>query len=210
MVKDLIQIATFKKPIKSFAGTTDIISGLKDLAIVGIIFGIISGLLGLLTTADLVLGIISLIVGIIIMPIFLIIGSLIGSVILFVFAKIFGGKGAFSLYAGALAKISAAMLLTYMIPLMVIQSLITLAVTLSMGIEGSGLIITISMVFGLLTFIVSLISIYFEVKATQIVHNLSFIKSLLVVLLPVIIIIILVILSAMYLMVGLVSTMPVY
>ncbi len=210
MFKDLVQIATFKKSIDSFAKNTSIISGLKDLAIIGIIFGIISGLLGILGVADLVLGIISLIVGIIIMPIFLVIGSIIGSVILFVFAKIFGGKGTFSLYAGALAKISAAMLLTYMIPLLIIQSLLTLVVTMSMGLESVSLLAIISMIFGLLTLIVSLISIYFEVKATQIVHNLSFIKSLLVVLLPVIIIIILAILSVMYLMVGLVSTMPVY
>ncbi len=101
-------------------------------------------------------------------------GILIIGAVLWVIAKILGGKGSYGNYVGTLALISAAFTGT----INVLLAIIGVFTRTNLAILG---------IMGIIGLIVSLYSLFLFIKATQAVHDLSFIKALLVIIIPLIV-----------------------
>ncbi len=192
---DWLNILLFKKKPADIAKTS-IGTGLKNLVIASVIFGILTGILQWLALPQLlgasgataispllaILGPVLVVVLAILAPILAVILTLIGGAILHLFCLIVGGKGSISNYIGALAMVEAAITGTAMLLLTII------------GIIGAaaGAYLMVSTVTGLIGLLVSLWQLVLIVLVTQAVQQLSLGRAIVaVIVIPVVIVIVL-------------------
>lgn len=157
--------ATFEKMKKG----ANLMDGLKHLVVAGVIAGVITAIVGLAAGA-LVGGSMGSLVGgfgllaIIVTPIVLVIGWLIDSVILFIFAKLLGGKGTFTTQSYLLAL--------YLAPIVVIITILGL----------------IPLAGALLNLLVGLWSLYLLTMALKSAHGFDTLKAALTWIIPIVLV----------------------
>lgn len=154
-----------------------------NAAIIGVIAGLLTALLILITSffkpsAEGIVGaIIAGAIMVIIYPIIMVIGTFISSAIYFVFAKLMGGKGSYMMQTLGITLISGGTMLLN-IPFMVL-----------------GIIPCIGAIFSLASLVVSLYALYSEVRMIKAVHQLSTMKAVAVIVLPLIILFVIILVA---------------
>ena len=176
---------------------TELMRGLKHLAVAGIILGVLTGIFGMLSANQIAsqfaglglgnvgaaVGPVALVGAIILTPIQMILGALIGGGILWIVAKILGGQGGYGNFVGTLSIIQASIVGTASAVLMIINILGALA----------GQALVVGGITGPLGGLVGLYLLYLTIKATQAVHGVSMGKALVIVLvIPIILAVIIV------------------
>ncbi len=141
------------------------------LALIGVLAWVASFLASLLS-GNLLVAMVSLI-GIILTPIMMILGGFIGSLIIYVIAKILGGKGGFMDQTLALTLVMGGY------------------VTLAFPFNVLGGIPFLGWIFGLVVMLIGLYNIYNEYLVVKGVHQLSTGRAVAVVLIPIIIVVVL-------------------
>ncbi|MDD5163679.1 MAG: YIP1 family protein [Candidatus ainarchaeum sp.] len=185
--KDWLDILFYKKKPAELAGTS-LGEGLKNVAIAGLILGLLSGIFQYLSPSKVanvlsIPGPAAIIVSIISGVIMAVIGALIGGAILHVFCKIVGGKGSIGNYIGALAKIYAAIAGTALAVILLIEIIAVLA----LGTNAIALLAVLG-ILGLIGLIVSLWELVLVVLATNAVQQLSTGRTIVaVIIIPIII-----------------------
>jgi hypothetical protein len=218
MIKDLINIALFKKDLGTVAREADLLNGIlrysgviAALIIITLIISTMTTLISTLTTAlmfgqDLIItlttsifAILGTIVVYAIMIIPLIILVLIISIIYFsivtVITKILGGKGSYAKTIGSLFIVNAAIILTYQIPLQVIQGVLNILFSF-LGPIGVGISGVLGLIFMIPALAITIITIYLESKVVAKANDISTLKGAIAVLTPMIIFIIIIIIIA--------------
>lgn len=157
----------------------DIGEAAKNIAIAYIPYAILNGLIALVFSliangaVGLITGIIGLVVGAILGPIMAVIGTLIGTGIVWVIAKVLGGKGSYGSQYNLTSLIGAG------------GVVISTVLLIPMSIPFIGLL------FALITIPISLYELYLTMKSVRMVHGVSRIVAAIAVLLPIVVILVL-------------------
>jgi hypothetical protein len=182
MIIDWFRIAYFKKPVSEVVKETGFKEGALNLGVIYLLLGVIAFLSSLfLTIAPIGASQETILLSILVTGLIYIIGMPIGAIILtaiyaafvFIVAKILGGKGDYSKTFGSLARILAATIAAYYIPLGIITSILTII----LGTTGAMLLGILMLLVGIIQFAMLIAQLYLETKAVSIIHKIGMIKA---------------------------------
>jgi hypothetical protein len=123
----------------------------------------------------------------IVVPIVVIIFMVIWVALIHITAKILGGQGTYSQLLGTISMIDASIQGVLNLALTIIVGLLTIILSL-LGPLGIVLILGVSMLAGIVGFIISIYGLFLNSKGVAAVHNFSTIKGFLSIIIPIIVI----------------------
>lgn len=205
-------INAYFRPVSAIKESGSLSDAAKNIAIAGLLVGVVSGILALVGMSlggaatgstmmggmggligggiGLAGGIVTLVALAVLTPIIYIVMGFVGSAIYFVIAKVLGGKGSYTAQTHILALVMCGTALLTL-PFQVLET-----------------IPMVGGIFGLATMLIGIYAFYSEYRAIKEVHKLSQIKAIAVVILPLIVIMVLAVLAIMMFTVGYVASRP--
>ncbi|MFA6268226.1 MAG: YIP1 family protein [archaeon] len=205
MFSEWKKIATFRKPLTEVVNEATLGNGLKDLVIATFLVMLIIAITATINSTFMPLTVIQSLAKdfnltifwalIVVGPIIAIIGTLIGGGVLHIIAKILGGKASYGKFVGVFSKVGAAIEGFYQLIIQIILLVVTIVIAVAMpNSAGTSILTLVQLVLILVSLLVGLIGLYLSIKATSIVHELSMLKSAVVVLIiPIILLVIMVV-----------------